>query len=131
MDNFDAYSKPMKKDISTRADIEQLVQRFYEEVLKDPLLAPAFERLDMPRHFPIMYNFWSSLLLDDHQYTGNAFEKHLRLKLTPEMFKRWLEIFEQTVNGLFVGSKAELALNRAHSIAFIFESKLREAGKLG
>lgn len=120
----------VKKDIQTRKDIERLVQEFYAHVLKDELLAPVFEGRDIPAHLPVMYTFWSALLPDEQGYTGNAFDKHIPLGLTPSMFGRWPEIFETTVRNLFTGGKADLAISRAKSIAYIFENKLRSIGKL-
>jgi hemoglobin len=120
-----------KKDILTRADIEQLVSAFYRKVLSDNLLAPAFAELDIDSHLPVMYDFWASLLLKEQGYTGNPFDKHLRLSLSKEMFEHWLFLFDQTVDAFFEGEKASLAKERAHSIAFIFQSKLESMGKLG
>ncbi len=121
----------MKKEISSRGDVELLVSAFYEKVLKDELLAPAFAGLDIQKHLPVMYGFWSSILLDGYGYTGSPFDKHLRLDLSEAMFERWLLIFEKTVHEYFEGEKAEQAIQRARSIAWIFQSKLREMGKLG
>ncbi|HEV7232351.1 MAG TPA: group III truncated hemoglobin, partial [Bacteroidia bacterium] len=96
-------------DISCRADIELLISSFYQKVLKDPLLKPQFEGLDIVAHLPVMYDFWSSLLLNEHAYTGNAFDKHLRLQLSVAHFKHWLQLFEETLDELFAGEKTELA----------------------
>jgi hemoglobin len=120
----------LRKDINSRADIEQLVSSFYRKVLLDPLLKPQFEGLDLEAHLPVMYDFWSSLLLNEHAYTGNAFEKHLRLHLSEAHFKRWLTLFEETLDQLFAGEKTELARQRGNSIAFIFQSKLKGMGRM-
>ena len=52
-------------DILTRKDIEILVGKFYERVNANQLLAPRFSHVDWIKHLPIMYNFWSSMMLGD------------------------------------------------------------------
>jgi hemoglobin len=121
----------MKKVIATRPDVELLVSSFYEKVLKDELLAPSFAGLEMQKHLPVMYGFWSSILLDEQGYSGSPFDRHIQLNLSEALFDRWILLFEGTVNELFEGEKAELAVQRAKSIAWIFQSKLKEMGKLG
>ena len=112
------------KDIENRQDIQVLVDSFYEKVKVDNLLGPVFAGLNWPHHLPIMYNFWSSMLLGDQSYRGNPFEKHLRLAITSEHFKRWLELFKETVDQNFAGEKAEEVKMRADSIAGIFQLRM-------
>jgi hemoglobin len=75
------------KDITNREDIVFLVDSFYEKVKADELLAPKFQHLDWPKHLPIMYNFWSSMLLGDQSYQGNPFQKHTPLSINAEETK--------------------------------------------
>lgn len=114
----------MKHDIINREDIKLLVDSFYEKVQADALLAPVFNHVDWPHHLPIMYNFWSSMLLGDQSYRGNPFQKHLPLPIQPKHFDRWLKLFKETVNELFSGEKAEEVMSRAESIAGIFQMRL-------
>jgi hemoglobin len=114
----------MLKDIGTRENVELLVNEFYEQVQKDPLLAPVFGHVDWPHHLPIMYNFWSSMLLGDQTYQGNPFHKHVGLAIRAEHFDRWLQLFTRTVDENFSGAKADEAKSRAQSIAGIFQYKL-------
>ena len=86
----------MKTDILTRSEIKLLVDRFYEKVQADPLLAPVFSHVDWPHHLPIMYNFWSSMLLGDQSYRGNPFLKHLPLPIEAQHFDQWLKLFTET-----------------------------------
>lgn len=113
-----------KKDIETRNDIQLLVDSFYSKVKVDDLLGPVFAGLDWPHHLPIMYNFWSSMLLGDQTYRGNPLEKHLRLAITANHFSRWLKLFKQTVDENFNGEKADEVKLRADSIAAIFQLKM-------
>lgn len=111
-------------DILTRKEVEQLVNQFYNRVRKDDLLAPIFAHVDWPHHLPIMYNFWSSVLLGDMSYNGSPLSKHLRLSLTADHFNRWLKLFLVTVDAEFIGPVAEEAKKRANTIATLFQHKM-------
>lgn len=112
-------------DLTTRLEIELLVDRFYEKVKQDELLAPVFAHVNWPQHLPVMYNFWASVLLGDRSYTGNPFQKHVPLPLTAPHFSRWLTLFNQTVAENFSGEKAEEAIARAQHIAAVFQYRLK------
>ena len=111
-------------DIITRDDIKTLVDRFYDKVKSDPLLGPVFGHIDWPHHLPIMYNFWSSMLLGDQTYRGNPLQGHLRLEINKTHFNQWLALFSETVDENFKGEKAEEVKMRAQSIAGIFQVKM-------
>jgi hemoglobin len=114
----------MKPDITSREDIKLLVDSFYDKVKVDGLIGPVFSHVDWPHHLPIMYNFWSSMLLGDQSYRGNPFQKHLPLPIQPRHFERWLQLFRQTVDEHFAGDKASEVKSRAESIAGIFQSRM-------
>ena len=119
-----------QSDIASEADIQLLVDGFYTKVVEDALLGPVFNdvaHVDWPRHLPVMYDFWSSLLLGTTRYHGRPFPRHLPLPIAAAHFQRWLALFEATVNELFAGPKAEEAKVRARSIATLFEHRLRES----
>jgi len=111
-------------DIVSRKEVELLVNKFYDKVKIDPLLAPVFAHVDWPHHLPIMYDFWSSVLLGDQSYRGNPMAKHLPLKIDQSHFRRWLELFLETVNNNFEGAVAEEAKSRASTIATMFQYKM-------
>lgn len=115
------------KIIESREDIKVLVDSFYDKVNQDDLLAPVFNdfaEVHWTTHLPVMYDFWSSILLGDQTYRGNPFLKHIPLPIDRPHFGRWLELFIKTVDSHFVGEKAEEAKLRAKSIAGIFEYRL-------
>lgn len=114
----------MLPDISNRNDIEKLVDRFYEQVQADTLLAPVFSHVDWPRHLPVMYSFWASMMFGEQTYTGNPFAKHIHLRIGTEHFDQWLRLFTETVDQHFAGLNAEEIKQRARSIAGIFQHKL-------
>jgi hemoglobin len=80
------------------------------------------------KHLPVMYDFWESLLFFTGSYTGNPMLVHGHLNraanLTAGHFSEWLKIFTSTVDELFEGEKAELAKQRASSIATVMQLKL-------
>lgn len=112
------------KDILVRADIKTLVDNFYDKVKADAVIGPLFSHVNWPHHLPIMYDFWSSMLLGDQTYRGNPLQKHLPLPLQREHFEIWLRLFTETVNENFEGDKAEEVKMRAQSIAGIFQVKM-------
>ena len=113
-----------KPDIISRQDIQTLVDRFYDKVKSDSLLAPVFSHVDWPAHLPVMYSFWASILLGEVGYTGNPFQKHVSLPISALHFRQWLVLFHQTIDENFSGDKADEAKSRASNIAGVFQFKL-------
>lgn len=124
----------MKNDITTPADIQLMVNIFYQKVQADELLGPIFDevaQVDWDSHLPIMYTFWENLLLGTARYSGRPFPKHAPLPIDPTHFMQWISLFEATVDELFSGEKAEEAKGRARAIALAFMGKMglnKEAG---
>ena len=121
----------MSKDIENRSDIEQLVDHFYEKVKRDPTIGYIFSdiaKVDWQHHLPIMYAFWESIIFNKNSYSGNPMAVHAKLNaqtpLTVAHFKQWLHLFTTTVDELFEGKKAQLAKERAASIAAVIEAKV-------
>jgi len=116
-----------KKDITTREDIILMVDEFYKKARKDNNIGPVFNDAigeDWSKHLPIMYEFWSQMLLGQGDYHRNPFEKHVALPIKKGDFQVWISLFTETVDDLFEGVKATEAKTRATSIAQIFEMKL-------
>lgn len=120
--------KNNKKDIGTEADIEVMVDTFYAKVNQDAELSYVFNdysKIDWDSHLPKMYNFWKTLIFGVASYKGNPFAKHVGLPIHEAHFERWIGLFEETVDELFNGEIAENTKQRAKSIAFIFQRKLK------
>jgi hemoglobin len=120
-----------KKDITSRADIAQLVIHFYEQVKKDPVISFIFTdvaNINWEHHIPLITDFWESILLDNPVYTKNAMEVHYvlnkKLPLQKEHFSQWVLLFCTAVDDLFEGKIAALAKTRAKSIAAVMQFKM-------
>ena len=125
--------KKNRNDILDLEDIKLLVNRFYEKVREDSLLAQIFnERIAerWPEHLEKMYRFWQTVLLDDHTYFGAPFPPHADLPVQHLHFDKWLELFHQTVNESFTGEKAEEAKWRGSRMAETFELKIEYRRKM-
>jgi hemoglobin len=121
----------MKRDIENRADIEILVNSFYEKVKEDKDIGFFFTdvvNINWDKHLPIMYNFWENILFNTGSYSGNPMEKHIKLnkksKIKMEHFQRWTNLFNSTVDSLFEGINAEMVKQRALSIATVMQIKI-------
>lgn len=117
----------MKKDIATLEDIKLLVNRFYDNVRKDELLADIFNNKiedRWPKHLEKMYCFWQTVLLEEHTYYGSPFLPHAKLPIDAEHFERWLKLFYETVDSLFEGEKAARAKWQGQRMAEMFQSKI-------
>jgi hemoglobin len=119
-----------KGDIKDKKDIELMIRTFYASLLTNESISPVFENTDFERDMPHMISFWSFILLDEAGYTTNVFDKHIHLAIKKEYFGIWLDHFERTINSLFKGEKADLAKQRAQTIAYTFEKKLEQMGRL-
>lgn len=121
----------MKKQIETKEDVHLLVTTFYNKILKDEMLSPFFSYIrdnHWDKHLQLLESFWNNILFYTGNYYGNPLEVHKTLHhfktLQRENFERWLQLFNETVNDLFEGEKAELAKQRAISIATVMQIKI-------
>ena len=121
----------MNKDISSRADLLQLVSNFYEKLLADDSINYLFTdiaKINLDHHIPVLVDFWDSILFQSDTYQKNAMQPHINLHqkspLQPQHFETWLRYFNETVDEQFEGEKAFLAKERALSIATVMKIKL-------
>lgn len=121
----------MKKDISNETDIKLLVDSFYKKAIADESLGHIFTdvaKVNWEHHLPVMYSFWQSVLFGEIGYTGNPMENHIKLNekitLTADHFNTWKFLFIQTVEDNFEGEIANLAIEKARSIADLMFYKI-------
>ena len=123
---------PMDKpDIAGRAEIETLVNTFYDRVRGDELLGFIFNEVaqtNWTTHLPKMYAFWETVLFRSGGYTGNPLASHAKLvpltSMGREQFDRWLMLFRGTVDDLFAGEKAEHIKNCAEDMANVIHARI-------
>jgi len=124
----------MKMDIKDRKDIELLINSFYDKVKQDTIIGFFFTevvQVNWEKHLPIMYDFWENIVFQTGSYNGNPMDKHLELNkkslITMEHFQRWILLFNETVEELFSGAKAEFIKQRALSIATVMQIKILQS----
>jgi hemoglobin len=115
-------------DLTSRADIVRLVNAFYDRVRLDVILSSIFDgvaRVDWEVHLPKMYDFWESVLFGRAAFKGNPLMLHRQLArrtpLTSTEFNRWIQLFQTSVDELFVGPCADEAKLRASRIALVMQ----------
>lgn len=118
-------------DIQNRDHIEQLMRAFYAKAIPDPMIGHYFTKviaMDLEKHLPVIVDFWETVLFGVAKYKSNAIavHKHLHEKSAFEdkHFEHWVMLFKSTVDELFEGEKAELAKQRALSIATVMKLKV-------
>jgi hemoglobin len=128
----------MTNDISTPADVELLVNTFYDKVKQDALLGPLFYAVigpDWSHHLPKMYRFWNMVLLTLPGYEGYPTRVHVEMSrnnpLAQAHFDKWLVLWRQTVDSLFSGELADQAKDRAELMANLIHIKVEDAAKGG
>lgn len=114
----------MKKDITATEDLTFLVDTFYNKVIQNEVLKPFFANLDFSVHKPKMVGFWGFILLDQAGYKTDVMHKHHQMKLKPEHFETWIQLFNSTVDEHFEGEKANMAKQRAELMGWTMQSKM-------
>ena len=101
--------------------LKRLVHLFYDRVREEEALAPVFDAAiaDWPHHLEKMVDFWSSVMLTTGSYKGNPVMMHLRHKahITPELFARWLTLWNETTTEAMPPQAAAALQARAARIA--------------
>lgn len=109
-------------DITTNEDVKLLVDTFYSEAKKDELLAPVFDLFidDWDKHHIKLYQFWRTVILKQAAYKAKPVQMHFEMNLTQAHFDRWLVVWIETVNRLFEGDNAQIAIHRGQTMAKAF-----------
>ena len=124
---------PDKKDIENRGDLLRLIQEFYKKLLADDSINYLFTdvaNINLEHHFPVLVDFWDSILFQSDTYRKNAMQPHITLHqkspLTKHHFEIWLRYFKETVDELFAGDNAFIIKERATSIATVMQIKIKQ-----
>ncbi len=116
-----------RKDIASIDDIKLLVDNFYGKIRVDSLLGGIFNGVIKDcwaAHLEKMYNFWQTVLLDEHTYYGSPFPPHAQLPVQQKHFNAWLRLWNETIDEHFTGIKADEAKWRGDKMAVMFFSKI-------
>ena len=123
------------EDLKNREDIKNLVTCFYSKVRKENTLGPIFNRAieNWDTHLEHITDFWESSLLMAKSYQGNPVTAHKKLDLQENHsidmnhFGIWINLWKETINEMYHGDIADLALRRARNMASILFIKMFEA----
>ena len=123
----------MQNNEVTKENLNKMVILFYTKILQDDIVGPFFiEKLgdDLKNekwvpHRELLTNFWASIALGDPMYGGNPFAPHLDIpNLSRVAFSRWLELFAETLDTIYVPQIAEQFKQRSTTIAGNFMRNL-------
>ncbi|MCP5556445.1 MAG: group III truncated hemoglobin [Verrucomicrobiaceae bacterium] len=120
-----------KPDLLGRAEIEVLVNAFYDRVRGDETLGVIFDKVaqtNWETHLPKMYAFWETVMFRSGGFTGNPLAAHAKLVPLTDMgrdkFDHWLTLFRSTVDDHFAGENAEHIKRCAEDMANVIYSKI-------
>lgn len=113
-------------DLDNENEISILVQRFYSDVAQDEILGHIFNdvaHVNWDEHIPKIKQFWMKMLLGIDGYEGNPLEEHIKINMleafTHEHFRRWLELFQETVDMGWQGEYAQEIKRKAVKVALV------------
>ena len=116
--------REIRGDLDDPAEVAEMVLRFYADVAQDDLLGPLFNevaQVDWAAHLPKLTAFWCRALFSMPGYEGNPYRSHqlidARSPFTVDHFRRWLDLFEETLDTGWAGPKVEQARALAHKVA--------------
>lgn len=103
------------------ADLERLIPAFYDRVRGDDMIGALFNEAidDWPHHLEKLVAFWSSVMLTTGRYKGSPMAAHLRHQaaIRPEMFQRWLALWNETTAEMMPPAAAAALQAKAQRIA--------------
>lgn len=122
----------MRKALKSREDIYLVVSQFYKKLLADAEMLHFFEKFlhenELEEHLQTLVDFWDNTIFYSGTYQKNAIQPHIELNkknpFTQRHFELWLKHFHQTIDENFKGETAEIAKNRATSIATVMKIKI-------
>ena len=113
-------------DLDTPDEIFEMVTRQYVDVVQDELLQPYFTfgpgYVDWQAHIGLVADYWCHVLLYAPGYEIDTIANHRRFHeqraFTPSAFDRWLQVFDDTVDGGWSGPNATAAKKHAIGVAW-------------
>jgi hemoglobin len=113
--------------INHRKDVTVLVNKFYTKIRKDALLGPIFNghisEEQWAEHIIKLTDFWETNLFGISKFKGSPSLKHINVdanlgyNIEQNHFRRWLQLWFETIDELFEGEVATRAKNSAQIMA--------------
>ncbi|MBD79014.1 MAG: globin [Crocinitomicaceae bacterium] len=125
----------MDRDIESRQDVFNLVDKFYKKIRADEMLGPIFNRAisDWPEHLEKLTDFWESQLLFTKRFRGNPQQAHIDIdareghSISNAHFGHWMNIWFETADELYKGEITERAKHNARKMSTFLYLKIWEA----
>ena len=112
---------PERNSAIDEENLKLLIDTFYARVRADPLIGPVFNRAisDWPHHLEKLQAFWSSVMLTSGRYKGRPLSEHVKHadSISSASFERWLSLWRETTDELFVAYVAAALQEKAARIA--------------
>lgn len=99
---------------------------FYEKAIEDDVLSPFFideigddlSSEDWDEHIELLADFWLAKILGEDTYYGSFVGAHVKMPhLKQETFTRWLELFSQTADEIYITEIAEVFKKKGHQFS--------------
>ena len=93
------------------------MRSFYEKAIEDEILSPFFideigddlNSEDWDEHIELLADCWLAKILGEDTYYGSFVGAHVKMPhLNRETFTRWLELFSQTADEVYIADIAEV-----------------------
>lgn len=124
-----APSKPPRFPI-TREQIAFQVHVFYVYAQDDPVLSEVLNKYidDWLKHERKLSAFWRKVILHEPGFEGNIQRVHQPVaEMSPEMFERWLELFEDAAHEVLPDETAIQWVALARNIAAGMQAGVADA----
>lgn len=123
IDHRDQPQKAPVVDLSTPAQVHDLVTVFYREIVFDELLEPIFSdvaEIDWAEHIPRLIDYWCWILFATHPYPGAVTRTHRHLHelkaIEPAHCDRWFKLWVACIDERWSGPHADHAKRHAHTL---------------
>lgn len=129
-----------KITLDNRQHVNTLVRTFYGKIQDDDMLGPIFNSRisNWEDHFELLTDFWSTVLRLEISFKGNPARAHVEVDqatggtITPIHFGRWLQIWFETIDELFIGRNAQIVKDQARIMStnlylMMFKNRGRQA----
>ena len=108
---------------------------FYEKAIEDEVLAPFFideisddlADEDWIEHIDLLADFWLAKILGEDTYYGNFVGAHVKMPhIKRESYARWLELFSQTADEVYIPDIAERFKKKAVQLVKEFFTSMKK-----